>query len=562
MKFKDILFEYLMEQPDPNPEQELDPNAPAPEDTQEPEDTEQPEDNGEPVDGQPTPQNQPAKERTKSRTEIIKDRWRLDSPGIEEATIESGLRFFNGVKNNLQPLPTDPDARPQAEIASANTFFNAMDYPEHYGKLAGKPITDTFKDVSKLRDATMYTWRMIEFFIDRFSESEAREELDFSIDGDTPDIRKRSAIAKWEKTNNKIIDENGLVVFRVESKDESRMLGLLQHILVGEYGGNKWCITYLDSSNMYTTYRPYRSYYFVLDKTKNERDPNYISVLQPVKQDSSNFASYGPYVITPRPNGDQSRKTWDDVVSIWPQLRGKENIIKFFGETRKEKVEKELRSINFNKGDRENYFGFQTPQLQFAWIDNNNLIGDSEAFMMMRKDLQTEYVRRVTLENYKQRFLSSDNRKPFGMLQVLSKDDVKLLSTRLKEIGINDGINAIKASILKLNLNQSFGDIERPNIMMFSDKHRNGVFGVIDLTTLQWIKELDYVLGRVMTVFDPATREIFVLRSYTQQNGTDYFYLALPRENLKSKEVEKLRGRYLDGPEGDEFLKKYKRLGE
>lgn len=548
-----------MEQPDPNPEQELDPNAPAPEDTQEPEDTE---DDGESVDNQPTSQNKPQKERQKSRTEIIFERWRMDSPNIEEVTLESGLSFFNGIKNNLQPLPSNPDVRPPAEIIAADTFFQGINYPEYYGKFSGKSIGGTFRDVSKLRDATMYTWPMIEFFIDRFSVAEVKEELDFSIEGDTPEIRKRSAMSKWEKTNNKIVDEGGVVVFRVESKDESRMLGLLQHILVGQYGGNKWCITYLDSSNMYTTYRPYRSYYFILDKNRNENDEYYVSVIQPVLSSSSYYESYGPYVITPRPNGDRGRKTWEDISSIWPQLRGKENIIKFFGETRNEKADKELRSINFNKNDRNNYFGFQTPQLQFAWVDRNNLIADPDAFSMMSKELQSEYVRRVTLENYKRRFISSDNRKPFGMLQILSKDDMKLLSTRLKEINISDGVNAIKASILKLNLNQSFGDIERPNIMMFSDKNRNGTFGVIDLTTLQWIKELDYIYGRAITLFSPTTREIFILRSYTKQDGSDYFYLALPRENLKSKELEKLRGKYLSGPEGDEFIKNYKRLGE
>ena len=34
------------------------------------------------------------------------------------------------------------------------------------------------------------------------------------------------------------------------------------------------------------------------------------------------------------------------------------------------------------------------------------------------------------------------------------------------------------------------------------------------------------------------------------------------KENLVSKDKEKLRGVYLDGPEGDEYIKKYKRLGE
>jgi hypothetical protein len=63
-------------------------------------------------------------------------------------------------------------------------------------------------------------------------------------------------------------------------------------------------------------------------------------------------------------------------------------------------------------------------------------------------------------------------------------------------------------------------------------------------------------------LFDPEKRTVFVVRSYTSLNGDDYYYLVLPKENLVSKDKEKLKGTYLDGKEGDEFMKKYKRLGE
>jgi hypothetical protein len=98
--------------------------------------------------------------------------------------------------------------------------------------------------------------------------------------------------------------------------------------------------------------------------------------------------------------------------------------------------------------------------------------------------------------------------------------------------------------------------------MIFEDKYNNGKFGVLDLSTLDWIKELNYTKGRAITMFDPEKRTIFVVRSYVSLNGDDYFYLVLPKENLVSKDKEKLRGVYLDGPEGDEYIKKYKRLGE
>lgn len=299
----------------------------------------------------------------------------------------------------------------------------------------------------------------------------------------------------------------------------------------------------------------------MMDKSKSEDDKYYISVLQPVDPRNDQYRE-GPYVITPRPNGDQTGKSWEDVISIYPALRGKENLIKFFGETGKERADKELSHINFRKSDNTNYFGYQTPQLQFAWIDSNRLINDPDAYLMMRKELQTEYVRRVSLEDYKDRFKCNDTNKPFGMLDVITKNDKGTLNQRMKEIGIPDGINAIKAGILRVKLNQSFRDNTNPNIMMFEDKYNKGKFGILDLSTLSWVKDLSYIKGRAVTLFDPEKRNVFVVRSYVNENGNDYFYLVLPKENLVSKELEKLKGTYLDGPEGDEFMKKYKRLGE
>ena len=141
MKLRDIILEYLMEQPDPNPEQELDPNAPVPE----PEDNQEPEGDEEPTDepeGEPTQQTQVTQKPKKlSPFDLAKEKWRQDAEGIEEATLESGVRFFNNVKTGLQPLPTNPEQRPQPDVFAMSQRFNNAQYPEYYGKLAGKLFT-------------------------------------------------------------------------------------------------------------------------------------------------------------------------------------------------------------------------------------------------------------------------------------------------------------------------------------------------------------------------------------------------------------------------------------
>jgi len=560
MKFKDIILEYLLEQPDPvadeNPQDDnLQGDNPQQDDEPEQDDAEPEQDNTQPTQGQ-TPENKPKKEKKLTPFELQKNLWRQEVPGIEEGTLEAGVEFFNRVKTGLQPISTDQQRRNQPEILAASLRFEHSQYPDFYGNLSGKKIVDTFKDVNKLRDIKHYTWEVIEFLIDRFSEAEARENFDFSIEGDTPDIRMQSAISKWNKSQNKIIDEGGLIVFRAQSKDEARVLGLLQNILVGQYGGQTWCACRLGEDSMYNNYRNRRSYYFVMDKNKSQDDRYFISVLQPVDKNTSSYSYEGPYVITPRPNGDQTGKSWEDVVSIYPGLRGKENLIVFFGETNKEKVDKSLSHINFNKNDQRNYFGYQSPQLQFEWVDSNRLINDPEAFLLLRKEHQTEYVRRVSLEDYKNRFKSNNSQKPFAMLDVLSKNDVKTLHQRMKEIRIPDGIFAVKAAILRIQYDNSFVDIDNPNIMLFQDKLRKGVFGVLDLSNLSWVKSLEYIKGRSSLYVNPETKQPFVLRTYVNSAGDDYFYLQLPKENLLAKDRENLKGRYLDAEQGNELVRK------
>lgn len=559
MKFKDIILDYLLEQPDPvadeNP-QDGDPQVDNQQQDNEPDTDGVDEPEQDETDPNQAPQNKPKKEKKLTPFEVQKTLWRQEIPGIEEGALESGIQFFNRVKTGLQPISAEQGRRNQPEVLAASLRFEHSEYPDFYGNLSGKKISDTFKDVNKLRDIKYYTWEVIEFLMDRFSEAEARENFDFSIEGDTPDIRMQSALAKWNKNQNKIIDENGLIVFRAQSKDEARLLGLIQSILVGQYGGAPWCACRLGEDSMYNNYRNRRSYYFVMDKNKDQSDKYFISVLQPIDKNSSSYSYEGPYVITPRPNGDQTGKSWEDVVSIYPGLRGKENLIVFFGETNKEKVDKSLSHINFNKNDQRNYFGYQTPQLQFEWIDSNRLINDPEAFLLLRKEHQTEYVRRVSLEDYKNRFKSNNSQKPFAMLDVLSKNDAKTLHQRMKEIRIPDGIFAIKAAILRIQYDNSFVDIDNPNIMLFQDKLRKGVFGVLNLNELSWVKPLDYIRGRSSMYFNPETKQPFVMRTYVNATGDDYFYLQLPKENLLAKDRENMKGRYLTAEQGNELVKK------
>lgn len=551
MKLHDIVLHILNEQVDEPQDGEQVVN---PEDIQqEPEvDAQQ-----EPETGiEPQAPAKPKKEKVLSPIEKTKIKWLSENPHLNDTLMDAAVEFFNSRKNNLRAFIPNPGP-------------NVRNMPEIYALKQRFPEFPA-EDIQKLKDIQSYRWEEIEFLMDRFNTTEAAAEVDFSIEGDTPEDRKRSAIQKWEKEYNKLIDENGIVVHKIEGKDEAIALGRLQHILVEKYGGNRWCVTIPPGggSNLYSGYRDRRSFYFVMDKNKDESDPYFISALQVI--DMSKRQSEGPFVITPRPNGDQTGKSWEDVTTIWPALNGKENMFRIIPLSRKEQFDGILDRLRFypypQNPPAENDFAIQPRAIQEMYVDSpNRVINDPRSFLTMPEDLQKKYVATTTLDNYKQKFKNLDDSKPFGMLEALGNRHLKFLDAVLKtQLGIRDGVLAVKASILKLNYKMSFSDSENDNIKMFISKGSQK-YGIMDLNTIEWVKPLSYIRTKAESYFTPEDRKLYILQRYTSEDGSDYFYWLFPKENLMSKDKSSathLKGKFLTKEEGDNIPNTFRKLGE
>lgn len=557
MKFKKLSLLDILEQHDEffdddffddNDDFENEPNGEQPDDNEElpnPNIVRHPDDTEDGTANNPKPQ----KAKPLSPIQRIKMRWKEESPGLADGDMNGAIESFNNRKNNLRPLSDNPEVRNMPEILSLKQRF--PEFPAN--------------DIQKLKDIQSYTWQQIEFFLDRFSEADAMEALDWNITGDTPEERKQSAENKWKKTYNKIFDENGLTVHRIDAKDEAIALGKLQQILCAKYGGQIWCVTYAPGdvgNNLYSSYRTRRSFYFIMDKNRKENDNHYISSIGVVDPSTSNYRNELNYVITPRENGDNVGLQWADLVKVWPGLANSQNIFKYFGPTLKEKTDVTLDRITFRAGDP-NDFAVQSPRIQKIWIDSNRTINEPRAFLTMNEGLQHEYVARATLDDYKNRFKSNDTAKPFAMLDALSKGDLRfldqiVLKTQLK---IADGIYAIKANVLKTNYKVSYSDAQNKNIMMFSSRYNNNIFGVMDLSNLKWIKPISYLQGKATTLIDRASRKLYILRRYSSDDGSDYFYWLFNQKDLTDKNSPTyLKGTYYDGKGGDELMTKYQKL--
>jgi hypothetical protein len=187
-----------------------------------------------------------------------------------------------------------------------------------------------------------------------------------------------------------------------------------------------------------------------------------------------------------------TKATWGDVISIWPGLSGKQNLFKFFDRTIKEKEGINLDRISLNPASQD-YLGRQHPAIQRLYVESRN-INVPEAFLALPFDLQTLYVTQTTRDNYKERFLPRDTAiNPFEMLSVLRNQDLKTLHSNLINIyRFPEGINRIKTAILESKYWPYAHDITNNNVYLFTLKSNRNLYGMIDLTTYNWIKNMGY----------------------------------------------------------------------
>jgi hypothetical protein len=575
MKIQDIFLDILWEQIVRDPDDEdnngvhgFDDGEFAGGNNEEPENPEEPVGEPNTPEGQPgVPIQEPQKpKKVKPLTEIekIKLKWKEENPGLTDENMDDTIEFFNRRKNGLREYK-DP--------ATAPGYVNLPEITALLQRFPG--MRDALSNHQKIRDIQNYTWEQMEFFMDRAGTTMAAAEMDFSIEGDTPETRWASAMKKWDSPINLIFNENNVIVHKITGKDEAIALGRLQHILVSRYGGNNWCITNapgMSAANLYSSYRDRRAYYFVLDKNRKEDDPYFLSTIEPV--DMSSRQSYeGPYAMTPAPNGTDTGKSWRDVLKIHPQLEGKEGLFRYFGPTPKEKVDISIDRINFREGDP-NDFAVQKLNVQRLYVESGRLINDKRAFSVLPYDkmnnLRKDYIARATLEDYKNRFKCDDTRDPFGILNMIQRDTPGLYTfldevVLMTQLHLPRGVWGIKAGIVGINYNPVFTDIDNRNITLYREKSGHN-YGLLDIDKVNWIKPMGYIMTTPKLLVRRDERGIsqFTLQRYSSRDGSDYFYFLLnTREYLNKQSPNYAKGKYLDKRDGDAILQsnEYRQLG-
>lgn len=485
---------------------------------------------------------------------LLKRKWKEENPALTEENMNDVIITFNRRKNGFRPY-VDPVADP--------TYINQPEFVAIHEAFPEFNVSD----IMLIKDITKYPWSVMEFFMDRVNHAQVIGDLDYDIgnpDTTTIEERFRNAYAKWDRSYNRIINENGFTVFRIEGKDESIALGRLQHLLVAKYNnvqyGNPWCITVPPpANNLFESYRDRRSFYFVLDRNRPEDDNFYIAAIAVV--DLTKNRTEGPFVITPRRNGDMTRQSWEDLLGVYPRLQGKENLFRIIPKTRKEQEEVRLDQIVFREGDP-NDFAVQNLLIQRRYIESGRLINSPRAFRVLpytaEDNLRKSYIARTTLDDFKTRFRCNIAAKPFGMIDVIKNEtpglynflDNVVLKTQLN---IKNGVLDLKKAIIGVSYAEVYTDPSSKNVM-YSDKQTQRM-GIMNIDTIDWVKPIDYKRSTSMLVVGSDRKPLALIR-YVESvaNGDDYFYWLLPMTAFNPKATNKLEGRFLTREQGDEAL--------
>lgn len=532
-------------------------------------------------------QPRPVQQKKLTETQKLKMKWIAEQPGLTDLVMDEHIQFFKERKERLRPY------KPYGTIDPI-TQRHYINLPEVAAQMERFPnMVDILSDPQRVKDIQNYSWEQISFYMSRIlNQNRVIDEENFVLGDDNIDQKLQESYKRWESPYGRILNEGGVTVYKIESKNESIALGSVQRYLhekysKDDYNSNPWCISRPPKSgygsNMYSTYRDDygAAFYFLMDRNRPITDKYHFIAIDVKNPNYRGYEQRRPYTIISRMNGDDTNYPWSQIEEMYPQLKGKEQLFKYFGPTRKENVDFTLDSITFEKGDPYD-FATLSPQIQSAYIDSKRYIHEVRSFLTLEQAERKLYIDKTvkTDDDYKVRFTCDDENDPFGILDAIKNtkpQDYKYLDFILKDrLKIPQGILAIKLLIVGFNWKRWISDYDT-NYTICSVRgennrnNRTAKFGVIDLNTIEdkeesIIKDFAYIMtttrGYMAKITDDngiVRRIPYMLERYARGGAGnaegDYFSILYKKDDAFNKNSPTyLKGKFLDGSAGDSYI--------
>jgi len=352
-------------------------------------------------------------------------------------------------------------------------------------------------DSSNISNALFYSLQQMKFIVGEFYELNGEND-----NNGIPEVLRGSNLPKtperieaskslWFGDNQyTIINEDGFRVYRIPDRKTSINFGyyegsISQSSPYKEQPYNmQWCTTKETSSNLYNSYRDRRTFYFVIDESKNpEVEPNvqisqyYLSALQYSTDSPTNFR-----ITSILNRGSDPIFTEDEIYSIYPKLRGHMDKIKKVEYDPKSELGDDaniLDMINENGGPYD--FSKISWRLKKAYIDRRKPIRKEKSWLSMQDGLKTAYIDLTEKENIHERF-------DYELFSTIKKDNkwLKSLEARIKKLNGEKGFvefiyyfNKDTYDLIRVSRNSN-------NVVLYRTKQKPSKYGIWNSKNNDW----------------------------------------------------------------------------
>lgn len=359
----------------------------------------------------------------------------------------------------------------------------------------------------------------------------------------------------WMDPSSALINEGDLRVYEILNQEQSIRMGYyyqsihLQNYILneGKKMNSPWCVTwrgrdvkeyktdengkrigaplFSHQGNMYRSYRvsEKRTFYFVIDESKPNTDQYHLSALQ--------IERNGTYRLTSMFNNGDNVMSWDQIVSIYPELTNHQDKIR-----PREMDEDEITTLSIVDRITEipnspNEFSRQNPNVKEQYIDARGTLKQPKSWETLSTDLRIKYVDLMETNDAFQRFSN------FEFLKTVLKTEgfSAKLDRKLKILGIQEGVPYLVNNVMK-SFVKGRASLDNPNIRLLYNKDRQK-FGLHNTTTLDWVNLNGVEYDAFYTIIDTQMwldeeGNQYIVETYSRSNAVDNttFYCVYPVE--------------------------------
>jgi hypothetical protein len=475
--------------------------------------------------------------KNKKLFNFLLDKWYGNNPSEQQLKqCEDIIEDFNRIKDGLSIK--------KSQVRTFLTMFDGL-----HGS--------TKFDENNLKDITKYSFEQILALLHEYDEEGPNQEQETSVfagsDKKSTPERLEASKELWMGDENKIIDEGGFRVYFIPDQRVSMNFGYFEQFVARKQGGEQWCVTGRNSSdsrsNLWGSYRNRRTFYFVIDDTKDISDKYYLGALQRAENDSPT----GYRLTNIRNDGDHAI-TWEDIVRIYPKLAEHRDLI----ETVKYDEESELEDkdivnrINETEGNKLE-FRRMPRSYKKAYIERGSVISKSRSWESIDRTLRNLYILTTTDRNAKDRF------QTYELMSEIRKNgnEYNLLKNRLTQVGLN-GVADIYENLMKTEFDVARTSIDNKAIKMYKSR-RTHKMGIYNSAVADWVNvngnkyEPTYSESDTSLYIDDEGN-MYVVETFTTGGQPDHtsFYCVYPIVETN----EMASGHFIDAQTFEEVRKK------